>query len=149
MVAQISRRRTISADPQTVWDVLADFGSIHDWLPGVDHSCVLSTDPDGPVGTKRRVQMGRMTLVETITEFDAPTALAYDIAGLPGWLRRFNNRWTVRAAGAGTTVTVTSTVDLGPGRLRALAARLVCLAMAKSSDTMLAGLAARWETAHV
>nr|WP_193044974.1 SRPBCC family protein [Mycolicibacterium baixiangningiae] len=61
------------ADPQTVWDVLADFGSIRDWLPGIDHSCLLST----------------------------------------------------------------------------LAARLLCLGMAKSSDTMLAGLAARWETAHV
>ncbi|WP_231643408.1 SRPBCC family protein [Mycolicibacterium baixiangningiae] len=138
------------ADPQTVWDVLADFGSIRDWLPGIDHSCLLSTSADGMVGTTRRVQMGRMTLVETITEFDAPAALAYDIAGLPRWLRRFNNRWTLQPAGPGaTTVTVTSTVDLGPGRVRTLAARLLCLGMARSSDTMLAGLAARWETAHV
>lgn len=147
MVAQISRRRTLRADAQAVWDVLADIGSIHDWLPGIDHSCVLSTAASGPVGTTRRVQVGRMTLVETITEFDAPTALAYDIAGLPRWLRRFNNRWTLQPAGPGATlVTVTSTVDLGPGRLRAAAARPVSLVLAKSSDTMLAGLAARWET---
>jgi carbon monoxide dehydrogenase subunit G len=137
-------------DPQRVWEVLADFGSIHDWLPGVDHACVLSTDPGGPVGTTRRVQMGRMTLVETITECDAPTTLAYEIAGLPPWVRRLENRWTVRPAGPGTTtVTVTTTVDLGPGRVRALAARLVSLVLAKSSDTMLAGLATRTETAHV
>ncbi|BCI51663.1 MxaD family protein [Mycolicibacterium litorale] len=138
------------ADRQTVWDVLADFGSIHDWLPGVDHSCVLATAADGPVGTARRVQMGRMTLVETITEFDAPAALAYDIAGLPRWLRHFDNRWTLQSAGPGaTTVTVTSTVDLGPGRLRTLAARVLCLLLGRlSSDTMLAGLAARSETAH-
>lgn len=83
MVAQISRRRTVRADPQRVWDVLADFGAIGDWMSAVDHSCVLSTDPDGPVGTTRRVQIRRVTLVETITEFDAPTTLAYDIAGVP------------------------------------------------------------------
>lgn len=150
MVAQISRRRTIRADRQTVWDVLADFGAIHEWLPGVDHSCLLSTDADGPVGTQRRVQMKRLTLVETITEFDAPTTLAYDIAGFPRWLRRFNNRWTLHEDGPGaTTVTLTSTVDLGPGPFRTRAARLLGLLLAKmSSDTMLAGLATRSETAH-
>ena len=137
-------------DPQRVWDVLADFGAIGDWMSGVDHSCVLYTDPDGPVGTARRVQLGRMTLVETITEFDAPTTLAYDIAGFPRWVRRFNNRWTVQPAGAGAaTVSITTTVDLGAGRVRALAARLMCLLTRSSSDTMLAGLATRSETTCV
>lgn len=138
------------AEQQEVWDVLADFGAIHDWFPGVDHSCVLRTDPDGPVGTARRVQMNRLTLVETITAFDAPTVLAYDIAGFPRWVRRFENRWTLRPDGHATTVTLTSTVDLGPGRLRTGVARLLCLLLARfSSDTMLAGLATRSETAHV
>lgn len=150
MVARISRRRVVRADPQTVWDLLADFGNIHDWLPGVDHSCMLSTRADGPVGTARRVQMGRMTLVETITEFDAPAALAYDITGLPRFLRHFNNRWSLQPDGSATAVTLTTTVDLGPGRLRGPAARLVCLVLAKlSSDTMLAALATRSETGHV
>jgi carbon monoxide dehydrogenase subunit G len=150
VVARISRRRTLRADPQTVWEVLADFGGIHDWLPGVDHSCMLSTRADGPVGTARRVQMSRMTLVETITEFDAPAELAYDIVGLPRFLGRFNNHWSLRSDGSATAVTLTTTVDLGPGRIRGLAARLVCLVLAKmSSDTMLAALATRSETGHV
>jgi carbon monoxide dehydrogenase subunit G len=150
VVAQISRRRTLRTDPQRVWDVLADFGAIGDWLSLVDHSCVLSTNPNGPVGTARRIQMGRITLVETITEFDAPTAMAYDIAGVPRWVRRLNNRWTLQPDGPGaTTVTVTTTVDLGPGRVRTVAARLMGLVTAKLSDSMLAGVAARTETAHV
>ena len=150
MVAQISRRRTVRTDQQRVWDVLADFGAIGDWMSVVDHSCVLSTDPDGPVGTTRRVQIRRVTLVESITDFDAPTTLAYDIAGFPRWVRRLNNRWTVRPARPGaTTVTVTTTVDLGPGRVRAVAGRLVCLLMAQLSNTMLAGLATRSESTHV
>lgn len=149
-MAQISRRRTIRADPQQVWEVLADFGTAGQWMDGVDHSCILATNADGPVGTVRRVQMGRMTLVETITEFDAPTTLAYDIVGLPRWLRHFNNRWTLEPSGSATAVTLTTTVDLGPGRMRGLAARLVCLLPAKmSSDTMLAALATRSESAHV
>ncbi|KUI25624.1 cyclase [Mycobacterium sp. IS-1742] len=150
MVAQISRRRIVRADPQTVWAALADFGAIGDWLSGVDHSCLLRTDPDGPIGTARRVQMGRLTLVETITDFDAPTTLAYDIVGLPRRLRRFNNRWTLRPDGSATAVTLTTTVDLGPGRIRGLAARLVCLVLAKmSSDTMLVALATRSESTRV
>ncbi len=137
-------------DPQQVWEVLADFGAISQWMDGVDHSCILSTNADGPVGTARRVQMGRMTLVETVTEFDAPTVLAYDIVGLPRFLGHLNNRWTLQPSGPGaTTVTLTSTVDLGPVRIQTLAARLVCLLLANSSDTMLARLATRSEATRV
>ncbi|TFV61573.1 SRPBCC family protein [Mycobacterium sp. PS03-16] len=151
MVAEISRRRTIAAAPLAVWDVLADFGAIAGWAPGVDHSCVLRTDPDGPLGTTRRVQVGRLTLVESITEFTPSRALAYDIAGLPRQLRHVSNRWTLQPAnaGAGTDVTLTSTVDLGAGPLRTLAARVVCRVLAHSSDSMLAGLAQQWESTHV
>jgi hypothetical protein len=65
-----------------VWDVLADFGSISSWAANVDHSCVLEHGPTGTdVGTSRRIQVGRDTLVERITEFDQPVALAYTIEG--------------------------------------------------------------------
>ena len=84
VVAVISRSRTIAAEPQAIWDVLADFGSISSWADNVDHSCLLSPATEGiAVGTTRRVQVGRNTLVERITEFDPPTTLAYDIEGLP------------------------------------------------------------------
>lgn len=129
--------------------MLADFGAIAAWAPGVDHSCVLRTDPDGPLGTTRRVQVGRLTLVETITEFTSPRALAYDIAGLPRQLRHVSNRWTLQPAGTGTEVTLTSRVDLGAGPLRTLVARVLCRILARSSDSMLAGLAKRWENTHV
>ena len=114
-MADIHRTRTIAARAQDIWDVLADFGSISVWAPNADHSCILFSGPDGgPVGTARRVQIKRDTLVERITEFDPPQALAYDIEGLPRFLRRVTNRWTL-AAGAGdsTVVTVTSTVEIG------------------------------------
>lgn len=145
-VAAISRSRTIAASPRAVWEVLADFGALSSWAGNVDHSCLLEHAVDGvALGTSRRVQVGRNTLVERITQFDAPVALAYDIEGLPRRLRRVSNRWALTPAGDSTTVTLTSTVDVGANPLATLAERAVCRFMAKQSETMLTGLAARLE----
>ena len=146
-VAQISRSRRVAASPQQVWDVLADFGSISSWVANVDHSCVLEHGPTGTaVGTSRRIQVGRDTLVERITEFDQPVALAYTIEGLPRRLRRVTNRWSLTPVSpASTAVTLTTTVDIGANPGARLAERALCRFMSKQSDAMLAGLAARVE----
>ncbi len=98
------------------------------WAPNADHSCILFSGPDGgPVGTARRVQLKRDALVERITEFDPPRALAYDIEGLPSRLRRVTNRWTLAASAPDSTVvTLTSTVDIGPRPPQKLAERVLC-----------------------
>jgi ribosome-associated toxin RatA of RatAB toxin-antitoxin module len=146
-VAQISRSRRVAASPQQVWDVLADFGSISSWVANVDHSCVLEHGPTGTaVGTSRRIQVGRDTLVERITEFDQPVALAYTIEGLPRRLRRVTNRWSLtQVSPASTAVTLTTTVEIGANPVARLAERALCRFMSKQSDAMLAGLAARVE----
>jgi hypothetical protein len=148
-VADIDRSWTIAADPQSVWDVLADFGSVSSWADNIDHSCILNHS-DEPVGSTRRVQIGRNTLVETITEFDPTWALGYDVDGLPKRLRRFHNRWTLRRVQEGNTlVTLTSTVEIGSGPMRKLAERAVCRVQVRQSEIMLAGLAKRLEKARV
>jgi hypothetical protein len=150
-VADIHRSRSIAARPQEIWDVLADFGSISSWADNVDHSCVLFSGADGtPVGTARRVQIKRDTLVERITEFDPPHALAYDVEGLPRRLRRVTNRWTLAArAGDSTAVTLTRSVEIGSRPAQKLAERVLCRFLARQSDMMLAGLANRLENARV
>jgi uncharacterized protein YndB with AHSA1/START domain len=150
-VADIQRTRTIAARPREIWDILADFGSLSSWADNADHSCILFSGPDGgAIGTARRVQIKRDTVVERITEFDPPHALAYDIEGLPGRLRRVTNRWTLATtAGDSTTVTLTSTVEIGPRPPQELAERIVCRFVARQSDSMLAGLATRLENARV
>ena len=146
----MSRTRTVAAAPQAVWEVLADFGAISSWAGNVDHSCLLSHGPGGgPLGTSRRVQVGRDTLVERITDFDPQTALAYDIEGLP---RRLNvgNRWTLRPSASGhTEVTLTSIVEIAANPVARIAERAMCRFLAKQSDTMLTGLAQRVEGSHV
>ena len=119
------------------------------WVDRVDHSCILEHGADGPIGTARRVQMGRQTLVERIVDWDPPRALAYDIDGLPQRLRRVNNRWTLRPSGDSTVVTVTSTVEIGSGRMQKLAERVMCRLMTRESDGLLAGLATRLENSRV
>jgi Polyketide cyclase / dehydrase and lipid transport len=148
-VAEIHRSRTIAAEPKDVWEVLADFGSISFWADNVDHSCILNHG-DEPVGTTRRVQIGRNALVERITEFDPTWALSYDVEGLPKRLRRLTNRWTLRRVHAGNTVvTLTSTVEIGSRSVQKLAERTVCRVLARQSDVMLDGLERRLEGPHV
>jgi hypothetical protein len=143
-VADIDRSRTVAAGAKDIWDVLADFGSISAWADNIDHSCILNHGSE-PVGTTRRVQIGRNALVERITEFDPTWALAYDVEGLPKRLRRFNNRWTLRSAqGGNTVVTLTSTVEIGSLPIHRLAERAVCRVQVRQSDVMLAGLAKRF-----
>ena len=148
-MAAVHRTRTIAAAPHDVWDVLADFGAISGWADNIDHSCILVHQTD-PVGTTRRVQIGRNTVVERITEFDPPNALAYDIEGLPRQLRRVGNRWTLRPTADGATaVTLTSTVEIGSGSPQQPVERVVCRVLARQSDVMLTGLANRLENTRV
>lgn len=147
-MAAISRARTISAEPQEIWAVLADFGAISAWADNVDHSCLL-TPHDDPVGTARRLQVGRNTLVERITEFDPPRALSYAITGLPPRLRSVVNRWTLTPADGATVVTLTSTVEVDTRLFPRVAEALFARVMAKQSESLLDGLANRWESARV
>lgn len=149
-MTEISRTRTVAVEPQAAWDVLADFGAISGWAENVDHSCILEPGAAGsPIGTTRRIQTGRNTLVERISEFDAPNALAYDIEGLPRRLRTVRNRWTLEPQGDATVVTLTTTVDVGPRPPQQLAARVISAVLARQSDVMLAGLAHHLERSRV
>jgi hypothetical protein len=143
-VAAIDRSVTVAAQPQAVWAVLADFGSISAWAANIDHSCILE-QRDEPLGTTRRVQIGRNALVETITEFDAGHALAYHVDGLPKQVRRFTNRWSLRPCDHGTVITLTSKIEIGSGPMHKITEQALCRMQSRQSDIMLAGLAHRLE----
>lgn len=140
----LNRSRTIAAEQSAVWDVLADFGALSTWADGIDHSCLLRQG-DEPVGTARRVQVGRDTLIETIVAFDVPRELAYDVESVPRWFS-VSNRWNLRAAaGGGTTVTLTTAVRMRPHPLRPIAERIFARLTAKRSDDLLSSLAKHTE----
>ena len=132
----------MAATPQAVWGVLADFGSLSSWSRNVDHSCLLEHGADGVgVGTSRRVQVGRNTLVERVTDCVPTDTLGYAIEGLTRRLHRVANRWTLKPEAPGfTAVTVTTTVEIGTNPVARVAERALCRLMTKQSDAMLAGL---------
>ena len=148
-MTEISRTRTIPRPREEVWAVLAEYGEIADWADNADHSCLLGA-ADGPiegVGLTRRIQAGRITLVEQVTTWDAPEALAYSIEGLPKVIRSASNEWTLAPQGTGTRATLTTRVDCGPRPPQQLVARIAARRLAKASDTMLEGLARAVEDA--
>ncbi len=73
----IERSITVGASPEAVWAVLAAFDRISTWADDVEHSSYLTEQTEG-VGSTRRVQVGRTVLVERVTEWDPPNALAAD-----------------------------------------------------------------------
>lgn len=130
----------MDASPEQVWDVLARFDRLSTWAPEVDHSSALTERTEG-VGAARRVQVGRMVLVERITEWDPPHSLAYALEGLPPVVGGATNHWRLRPDGTGTDVTLSPTVDPGVKPIGRLAARLVERRLARTNDGLLAGLA--------
>ena len=147
------RSRTIPARLPRVWEVLADFDGLAVWADNADHTCWLDEPAaDGQmVGRARRVQAGRVVLVERITVWEPPSRLAYDLGGLPPVVRSAVNEWRLVADPAGsdrTIVTLATHVDCGPRPPQQLVARLVGNRLAKASDVMLDGLADHLAPTH-
>ncbi len=143
----VERTRAIAADFASVWDVLADFDRLAVWAENADHTCWLDDAPDDAemVGRARRVQAGRVVLVETITVWQPPARLAYDLGGLPPVVRTAANEWRLCADPSDehrTVVTLTTHVDCGPRPPQRLLAHTVGRRLARASDVMLDGLAA-------
>jgi uncharacterized protein YndB with AHSA1/START domain len=144
-VSSTVRSRRIPANITRVWDVLADFDRLAVWADNADHTCWLdAAHTDGEmVGRARRVQAGRVVLVETITVWEPPARLAYDLGGLPPIVTSAVNEWGLAVDTSdveSTIVTLTTHVDCGPRPPQQLIARLVGRRLAGASDVMLAGL---------
>ncbi len=148
------RTRTIPARQSRVWDVLADFDRLAVWADNADHTCWLDEPADDGrmIGRARRVQAGRVVLVERITVWEPPARLAYDLGGLPPVVKSAVNEWRLVADpsdGNRTIVTLATHVDCGPRPPQQLIARLVGKRLAKASDVMLVGLADHLAVTHL
>ena len=119
--------------------MLADFGENVRWAPIVDHSCLLSAQREG-VGTVRRIQSGRRTLVERVVEWVDGERLSYVVEGLPPPVRSLRNTWQLDDEDGSTQITLTSSVDVGPRPPQQLAAKVLSRQLSKVSNQMLHGL---------
>jgi len=140
-MSEVTRHRVIEAPSDEVWAVLADFESISDWADFVDHSSLMTKQTEG-VGMQRRIQMDRTTVVETVTAWEPGVTFSYSITGLPPVIRSVVNTWRIGASGNSTMVWITTEVETGQRPPQLAIAKGVARRLAKSSDAMLAGLAA-------
>jgi hypothetical protein len=139
-VTTVERSGLIDAPVGAVWEVLSDFASIGSWAPNVDHSCLMSDQAAG-VGTIRRIQTGRTTILETVELWEPGVSLAYRITGLPPVIRSVVNTWRLGSSGDATMVLLTTDVDTGPRPPQQVVAKVVGRRLAAVSEQMLAGLA--------
>jgi carbon monoxide dehydrogenase subunit G len=143
-VGIVERTRSIAASPDDVWAVLSDFAVISTWAPNVDHSCLLSGRAEG-VGTVRRIQTDRVTIVETVETWEPGSTLSYRITGLPPVIKSVTNTWRIEADGNTTRVSLTTDVDTGPRPPQQLIAKAVGKRLARASEQMLDGLSRHLE----
>jgi carbon monoxide dehydrogenase subunit G len=143
-MATVTKSTTIPASAGAVWAVLADFTAISSWASNVDHACLLSEQADG-IGTVRRIQAGRTTVVETVERWEPGSSLGYTIAGLPPVIRSVTNTWSLTPMGDATEVTLTTEVDAGPRPPQQGIAKLVGRKLGQASDAMLADLTERFQ----
>jgi len=141
---EIAEETVISRSPAATWATVSDFGGISRWAPNVDHSCLMS-ESDLGMGSVRRVQVDRNTLLERIVDWEPDLRLGYSIDGLPPVVRSATTTWRLSGCDETTTVTVTSRVDAGPRPPQRVLARVVGRILARASRQMLQGLKAHLE----
>jgi carbon monoxide dehydrogenase subunit G len=137
----IEKTLRVEAPVAAAWKILADFAAISRWAPGVDHSSWASETREG-VGAVRRVQAGRVALLETVVEWRPDELLSYRLTGLPPAAGTVTNTWRLAADGDGTVVTLTTRIEPLPGPPGRVVARVLGRQLAKADVGMLAGLAA-------
>jgi hypothetical protein len=141
----VSRSLVVGGGIEQVWATLADYGAIHTWARGLDGSSLVGDGPVG-MGTVRRVKVGPLRLLETVTAWAPPFEVAYRIDGLPPIARSVVNAWRLEAVGTSTRATLTTTLEPRGFPGGRLLAELFGAQLAKTSGELLAGLADRHRT---
>lgn len=140
MTVEFSSSRLIPAAADAVWESLADFNAISRWAPNVDHSSAASELTAG-IGAVRRVQAGRITLLERIVEWLPPVELAYQLIGLPPPAGTVVTRWSLTEKDGATLTTVTTTIAPRPGPPGRVVSQVLKRQLSTAADAMLTGLA--------
>ena len=111
-MSKIQQEMTISAPPEDIWAVLADFGNIARWSIHIHDSELLSAEAEG-VGAKRRVvDSGFGELFETVTTWQENEKLAYRIDGAPFFVKAASGEWVLTPIDDNETrVSLTYTLD--------------------------------------
>ncbi len=150
-MAHFSTQIRINATKEKVWGVLADFGGIYRWNPGVRHSYSTSESNQGLLATRHcELLKGDDYLNEQILEWRDEQSFKVDIyeTNLP--LHRNVVEFSVEAEGSATIVTVAPDYTLKYGLLGWLMNQLVVRRkFQKGMEDLLIGLKYHIETGEL
>ena len=150
-MAHFSNQIRINATKEEVWEVLADFGGIYRWNPGVRHSYSTSESNHGLLATRHcELLKGDDYLDENILEWRDGESFKVNIyeTNLP--LHRNVVEFSIESDGGGTIVTVAPEYVLKFGLLGRLMNQIVVGRKFKEGmKDLLAGLKYHIETGEL
>jgi ligand-binding SRPBCC domain-containing protein len=110
------QQRIVSPVPkQALWEVLADFGGVEKWAPGMRRSRLLGDCRTG-VGTLRvmRHRWG-FRIKELVTAWDEGEGYSFELLQAPFPMRNVCETWKLDTDGRQTVVTTTVAYQMGLG----------------------------------
>ena len=145
----VSYQIHIDAPVEKVWNILADFGGIYKWNPGITRSYPTSANNGGLAATRHCDLKPTGSVEERIVEWNESkdyTLEIYDGKSIPPFKKSLAT-FAVKPDGAGTSVTATVEYNLKYGPIGALM-NLVMVGpfVKKAFQALLAGLKHHAET---
>jgi ligand-binding SRPBCC domain-containing protein len=110
------QQRIVSPVPkQALWEVLADFGGVQKWAPGMRRSRLLGDSETG-VGTLRvmRHRWG-FRIEELVTAWDEGEGYSFELLQAPFPMRNVCETWKLESEGRQTVVSTTVAYQMGLG----------------------------------
>ena len=150
-MAHFSTQIRINATTEKVWEVLADFGGIYLWNPGMRHSYSTSDSSQGLLATRRcELLSGDDYLDERILEWRDGESFKVEISETNLPFHRSVVEFSIEADGSGTIVTVAPDYALKYGLLGRLLNQIVVRRkFRKGMEDLLAGLKYHIETGQL
>jgi ligand-binding SRPBCC domain-containing protein len=109
-----------TVSPQAVWKVLARFGNVEEWAPGI-RRCRLVSDQATGVGTRRVIRHAwGFRIDESVTKWNEGQGMAFELLKAPFPMKNTVETWEIAAENGGTRITTTVSYDMGIGPLGAL-----------------------------
>ncbi|MFT5586391.1 MAG: hypothetical protein ACI9VR_003989 [Cognaticolwellia sp.] len=117
-MSSITVSRNLAVPVQEVWAKLADFGGIHRYSAGVEHSPINPGTPSSGVGAERKCQLyDGNHIQERVTEFVENERLALDVFDTSMPISNASARFDLVGTLSGSTeltMTMDYTVKFGP-----------------------------------
>ena len=147
-MSQITKKITINAPVERVWEVLADIGGIANWAPQINHA-VTTTEGNPGVGSERQCDVaGFGTVTERFVEWEDGSHFTYEVSNV-ALMKLVRNTTSVHAAGDQSLITLTMNFWMKFGPLGAPMIPIARILMSKQGKLGLAGLKYHVETGEL